>query len=182
MSEPIKVQFTVFQSDKIGSNGRVISKENFDKALKEYLKYNANKCLYFSNSPIFGEVSHNINDICGKIDDIKEVDGKYIAEARIMPSLPQGRICSELLSSFQDNMEVKPDGFYNPDTKNLTITGFGVSYKKVDNNMTTEKNNNSQAMIENVDFIHQRAGKEPTCSAEMNDNCEFVHQPEDRKE
>lgn len=182
MSEPIKVQFTLFQPGKINNSGRVISKESFDKALKEYLKYNANKCLYFSNSTVFGGISHDINDICGKIDDIKEVDGKYIADARIMPSLPQGRICSEILNGFQDNMEVKPDGFYDPDTKNLTITGFGVSYKKTNKDMNTEKINNSQAMIESVDFIHQRAVKEPTCSAEMNDNCEFVHQPEDRKE
>lgn len=182
MSEPIKVQFTVFQPDKIDSNGRVLSKESFDKALKEYIKYNANKCLYFSSSPVFGEVSHNINDICGKIDDIKEADGKYIAEARIMPNLPQGRICSELLSSFQDNMEVKPDGFYNPDTKNLTITGFGVSYKKINKDMNTDNIASSVALAESMDFIHQRAVKEPTCSAEMNDNCEFVHQPEDRKE
>ena len=122
MSEPIKVQCTVFQPGKISSNGYVITKECFDKALQDYLKYNKNKALYFSP----GEITHDINDICGRIDDIIEVDGKYVAEARIMPNLP----CSEVLNSFQDNMEVKPDGFYNPDTNDFTITGFTVDFKK----------------------------------------------------
>ena len=128
MSDKIKLTCKVFDPH-INGNGRVISQEVMDAAVKEYLARPDTKLVYVDK----GDGVENpflLQDAVGTLDHIeRKEDDTFMADCTIYTNTPKGKVVGELMEFPEiknKGFTVRPNGYYDKENDKLTIIDYSI--------------------------------------------------------
>ena len=135
MEDKIKLTCKVFDPH-INGNGRVISQEVMNAAVKEYLARPDTKLVYVDKDDSV-ENPFLLQDAVGTLDHIeRKEDNSFIADCTIYTNTPNGRIVGELMDFPEiknKGFTVKPHGYYDKENDKLTIIDYSIKLQTNDN-------------------------------------------------
>jgi hypothetical protein len=127
MEDKIKITCKVLEP-RIDGNGRIISPEVLDKAIKEYMSNTDTKLVHMDRGTDINPFL--LVDAVGTLDHIeRKEDDSFTADCTIYSNTPKGKIMAEAIEFpeiVNKGFTVEPQGYYDKENENFTIVGYSI--------------------------------------------------------